>query len=192
VANDSTLAHVDRALAEHFGHAPVRASVAFVGVEAIEVLRFEPIPGERAYLSLGMSRHPMTSASELVQATDGPRAELMLHLEDPTDRFMDVWRQVAILAASPAVEGIVLAPGMTVDLGQPLASGSLCTGVLVDESSVGSVQSPAGPVEILLIHPATPNELAWSRVKGAAALLGRWAERGTPLLDLARSQVDLE
>jgi hypothetical protein len=192
VTTDSTLALVDRALSEHFGHAPVRASVAFVGVEAIEVLRFEPIPGERAYLSLGMSRHPMTSAAEVMQATDGPRAELMLHLDDPTDRFADVWRQVAILAASPAVEGIVLAPGMTVDLGQPLTSGSLCTGVLVTESSFEPVQSPGGPVEILLINPATPNELAWSRVKGAAALRERWADRGTDLLDLARSQVTLD
>ena len=38
----------------------MRASVSFVGVDPIEVLRFEPIPGERAYVSLGMSRHPMT------------------------------------------------------------------------------------------------------------------------------------
>ena len=54
------LAAVDAALAEHFGHRPQRASVSFVGVDPVEVLRFEPIPGERAYVSLGMSGRPMT------------------------------------------------------------------------------------------------------------------------------------
>ena len=96
------LAAVEAALVEHFAHRPQRASVSFVGVESIEVLRFEPVPGERAFVSLGMSRHPMTGAAELVQAADGPRAELMLHVHDPTDQYADVWRKVAVLAPSKA------------------------------------------------------------------------------------------
>jgi len=188
----SALDVVDRALADHFGHQATRASVSFVGVEPIEVLRFEPIPGERAYVSLGMSRHPMTSAAELVQASDGPRAELMLHVRDPADRFVDVWRQLAVLAAAPSVEGVVYAAGMTVDLGQPLAAGTICTGVVVGESPLETVTTDAGPVEILLVTPATQNELAWARVRGSAALRERWDERASDLLDLERPQVDLD
>lgn len=179
-------------MSDHFGHAPVRASVSFVGVAPIEVLRFEPIPGERAYLTLGMSRQPMTSAAEVVQAADGPRAELMIHLSDPTDHFADVWRQLAVLAAAPAVEGLVYAPGITVDLGQALVEGSICTGAVITESALEAVPTPAGPVEILLANPATQNELAWARVRGSAVLLERWSERGTELLDLGRAQVKLD
>ena len=188
----SALEAVDGALAEHFGHSATRASVSFVGVEPIEVLRFEPIPGERAYVSLGMSRRPMTSASEFVQASDGPRVELMMHLHDPTDQFTDVWRQLAVLAAAPSVEGVVYAPGMTVDLGQPLAAGTRCTGVLISESPLESVVTEAGPVAILLATPATQNELAWARVKGSAVLRQRWDEQDTPLLDLGRAPVALD
>jgi len=192
VTGTNLLNDVDRALAEHFGQSATRASVSFVGVEPIEVLRFEPIPGERAYVSLGMSRHPMTSASELVQSSDGPRAELMLHMQDPADRFVDVWRQLAVLAAAPSVEGVVYTSGMTVDLGQPLAAGTLCTGVVVSESAVEPVETDFGPVPVLLVTPATQNELAWARVRGSAALQERWAEQETPLLDLERAQVVLD
>ena len=45
---------------------------------------------------------------------------------------------------------------------------------------------------ILLAPPATQNELAWSRVRGSAALHERWIERDTDLLDLARAGVDLD
>ncbi|MCW2494570.1 suppressor of fused domain protein [Jatrophihabitans sp.] len=192
MAHPDPLSAIDEALREHFGHSPVRASVSFVGVEPIDILRFEPIPGERAYLTLGMARHPMTSAADPMLASDGPRAELMLHISDPADRFVDVWRQLAVLGAAPAVEGVVYSAGMTVDLGQPLVTGSLCTGAVLTESAVGSVSTGAGPVEILQVNAATQNELAWSRVKGSAVLRERWAERGVDLLDLGRGPVDLD
>jgi hypothetical protein len=180
------LALVDAALTEHFAQRPARASVSFVGVEPVEVLRFEPIPGERAFVSLGMSRRPMTGAEELVQRSDGPRAELMLHLHDPTDEFGDVWRALAVLAAAPVVEGVVYSPGMTVDTGQPLASGTRCTGGVLVESPLGSVATPAGPVDVLQLLPATPNELAWCRVQGSAALRERWTAQSVDVKDLAR------
>jgi hypothetical protein len=183
---------VDSALASHFAHQPLRASVSFVGVDPIEVLRFEPIPGERAYLSLGMSRHPMTPGAAQMVDEDGPRAELMLHLRDEHDRFPEVWRQLAVLAAAPAVEGVVYRADMTVDLGQPLASGSACTGALVTGSPVAPVDGAGGQrVEILQLLPATATELAWCRVHGAAALRELWGRRATDLLDLARAAVDL-
>lgn len=186
------LAAVEAALVEHFAHRPQRASVSFVGVESIEVLRFEPVPGERAFVSLGMSRHPMTGAAELVQAADGPRAELMLHVHDPTDQYADVWRKVAVLAAAPSVEGVVHTPGMSLDLGEPLVADSVCTGVLVTESPLADIATDVGPVAVLQAVPATSTELAWCRVRGSAALRERWTDVNTDLLDLTRRAVALD
>jgi hypothetical protein len=183
---------VEGALIEHFGAQPARASISFVGVEPIEILRFEPIPGERAYVSLGMSRHPMTGAAETVRTEHGPHAELVLHVRDPIDAFSDVWRTLAVLAAAPAVEGVVYIPAMTVDIGAPLAPGSRCSGVVTAESSIPAVPLPNGAVQFFRVVPATAPELAWSRVRGAAALLQRWEERHTDLYDLTRSGVELD
>lgn len=188
---DPPLADVEAALVEHFGSLPARASVSFVGVDPIEILRFEPIPGDRAYVSLGMARHPMTGAGETMRAEHGPRAELVLHVHDPTDSCADVWRRLAVLAAAPAVEGVVYGPGMTVDLGSPLAPGSRCSGIVTAQSSVASVPSEVGNVEILRVIPATAQEIAWCRVHGADALLQRWQERAVDLFDLTRSGVEL-
>jgi Suppressor of fused protein (SUFU) len=183
---------VERAFCDHFGHRrPSRASVSFLGVEPIEVLRFEPTPGERAYLSLGMSKRPMTAASEIAVGADGPRAELMLHIRDGSGQYDGVWRQLAVLAASPAVEGVVYVPGMTLDLGQPLAPGSRCTGAVVTESALAAIQTPEGTVVVLQVLPATSTELAWCRVHGTEALRERWTTQQIDLLDLARSAVAL-
>ena len=187
-----SLAAVEQALAEHFAQRPARASVSFVGVEAIEVLRFEPIPGERAYVSLGMSRHPMTAASEVLVGDDGPRAELLVHVHDHPGHGDVLWRQLAVLAAAPAVEGVVYVAGMTVDLGRPLAPGSRCTGGLVVEAPLAAIETPAGPVAMLQVIPVTSTELAWCRVHGAAALRDRWAATPTDLLDLGRRAVALD
>ena len=192
VAVAGILEQVDAALREHYGQAPVRASVSFVGVEPIEVLRFEPIPGERAYVSLGMSRHPMTAASAELAAADGPRAELMLHVRDGADRFVDVWRRLALLAAAPAVEGVVYAPGLTVDTGEPLVPGCGCTGVAVTTSPLAGVATPAGDVAVFQVLPATPSELAWARVHGSAALHERWLGAAVDMLDLERPAVALQ
>ncbi|MDQ2797381.1 MAG: suppressor of fused domain protein [Actinomycetota bacterium] len=188
---DPVLSAVEAALTECFGHRPQRASVSFVGVEPIEILRFEPIPGERAYLSLGMSRHPMTGADESMLAAEGPRAELMLHLRDPTDSLGDIWRRLAVLAASPAVEGVVYRAGMTVDVGEPLVAGASCSGGVLADSPFPAFATPAGEVALLLVVPITPNELAWARVRGSEALSERLHGTDVDLLDLARRSVDL-
>ena len=182
---------VEQALQEHFAQPAVKASVSFLGVEAIDVLRFEPIPDEVAYVSLGMSRRPMTSAQEVVVATDGPRAELMLHLHSTTGGSGDVWRRLAVLAAAPDVEGVVYVAGMTVDMGEPLVAGSGCTGFIVTESPLDTVRTEAGAVSILQVVPATSTELAWARVHGTPALQQRWAEHHSDLLDLGRRPVSL-
>lgn len=183
---------VERALVEHFGAAPQRASISFVGVEPIDVLRFEPIPDERAYVSLGMSRRPMTGADAAVVSADGPRAELMLHLRDPRDEHADVWRKLAVLAAAPAVEGVVYVEDMTVEIGEPLSTGSRCVGVVIRPAVLGAISTPAGLVQVLRAVPATSVELAWARVHGSAALHERWHREGTDLLDLRRAPVALD
>ncbi len=180
------------ALRAHFGQSPSTASVSFLGVDPIEVLRFEPIPGEWAYLTFGMSRHAMTAATDTVRSADGPRAELMLHVRATGQDNLDAWRQLAVLAAAPAVEGVVYSVGMTVDLGQVIAGGSRCTGVVVTDSAVEDVPTAAGPVRILQVIPATANELAWSRVHGSADLIELWQASGTDLMDLGRGAVALE
>lgn len=189
VTAPDVLAAVEAMLCEHFAQLPQRASMSFVGVEPIEILRFEPIPGERCYVSLGMSRHPMTAADATVKTASGPRAELMLHIRDPDPP--DLWRQLAVLAAAPAVESVVYGPGLSIDLGTPLAAGSRCTGGIAAESIVGPAETADGAVDILRILPATNTELAWSRVHGSAALRERWDGAHTDLLDLGRAAVDL-
>jgi len=134
----------------------------------------------------------MTGADAAVVAEDGPRAELMLHLRDPTDAFADVWRRLAVLAAAPVVEGVVYAPGLSVDMGEPLAPGSACTGGLVVESPLADVSTPDGTVQVLQVVPATSTELAWCRVRGSAALRERWSEQGVDALDLLRSPARLD
>ena len=188
----SVLGSVEAALHEHFAQSPARASVSFLGVEPVEVLRFEPIPDEVAFVSLGMSRRPMTAAQEAVLAADGPRAELMLHLHSTTRGSDEVWRRVAVLAAAPDVEGVVYVAGMTVDMGEPLAAGSVCTGFVVVKSPLDTVTTDSGEVTILQVVPATSTELAWARVHGTPALQQRWAEHHSDLLDLGRRPVPLD
>lgn len=185
------LAAVEAVCTEHFGHAPVRASISFLGVEPIEVLRYELEQDELVYVTLGMSRRPMTSATEAVLAAGGPRAELSAHVRRDGGQFDDVWRQLALLAAAPAVEGVVYSSGMTVDLGSPLAAGSRCTGGVLEESGIPAVRGDTGVTDILRVIPATANELAWCRVHGAASLRELWDRQGTDLLDLGRSPARL-
>lgn len=186
------LAAVESALREHFAQQPVRATVSFLGVEPIEILRFEPVPDEVAYVSLGMSRRPMTPAGDSVVTSGGPRAELMLQLRVTAPGADQVWRRLAVLAAAPAVEAVAYVPDMTVDLGEPLATGSRCTGAVVTTSPLPAIASADGPVEVLQVLPATSTELAWARVHGAAGLRARWRERHCDLLDLARGAVALD
>ena len=191
MSSPTALAEVDQALSEHFSEQPRRASISFVGVEPISVLRFEPVPGELVYISLGMSQRPMSSASDSTVDPSGPRAELAFTVLESPGRFQDVWRQLAVLAAAPVVEGVVYVAGMTVDLGQPIAKGSRCTGAVTSSSALGPIETVAGPVEVFELVPATSTELAWARVHGTDALRGLWVSHATEVRDLARLPVEL-
>jgi len=188
------LRQVEHAYHERYEHIPTRASVTFLGVEQIEVLRYRPTggsaPGGVEYLTLGMSRYPMVPAqADHFDPSTAPRAELLLSLQNDRD---DAWRRLAVLAAAPAVESAVYEPGNRVDLGEPWCAGSRCTGAVVVSSEFQPVPvAGLADVQVLRVLPAQPTELAWARVHGSVALLERWAKAATELDDLLRDAVEL-
>jgi hypothetical protein len=132
MSGDEVLTAVEAALVARFGDGPARASVSFVGVERVEVLRWRD-GGMAQLATLGASRHPMHSPDSMhVDPVRGPRVELLTRIRDGSGPSSDaVVRSLAILAASPSVEGIVLRSGATMDLGTPIAPGSSCTGFIL-------------------------------------------------------------
>ncbi|MFB6619646.1 suppressor of fused domain protein [Streptomyces sp. NPDC085524] len=190
------LALVEARLRTAFGEPDARAAVTFLGTDRIEVLRFAEGDLVR-YATLGMSAHPMTDPTDMVaDPVRGPRAELVLTVRGglaPTDKLL---RPLAVLAASPQVEGLIVAPGASLDVGEPLWDGAAFSSVLVAEPG-GLVEDleldePMDPVRFLPLLPMTANEAAWKRVHGAAALQERWLARGTDLRDPMRSAVALD
>ena len=189
---DAVLLQVEAHLVSVLGQDSGRAGVSFLGTERIDVLRFGPDPdGLVRYATLGMSRAPMGDPGALVVLEDGPRAELLLSVNGLHD---SVLRRLAVLAASPSVEGVVLLPGAGLDLGEPLWDGSRFTAVLVGEPGglVPDLDLPDHePVRFLPLLPMTPNEAAWKRVHGAQALEQRWLEQEVDLRDPRRPEVAL-
>jgi len=191
---DSVLLQVEAHLLSVFGQDSGRAGVSFLGSERIDVLRFGPDPeGLVRYTTLGMARHPMGDPGTDLVAAHGPRAELVLSVGVRQD---SVLRRLAVLAASPAVEGVVVAPGAGLDLGEPLWEGARFSAVLVGEAG-GLVpdlelEQDEEPVCFLPLLPMTPSEAAWKRVHGAPALEQRWLEAGLDLRDPARPQALLD
>jgi Suppressor of fused protein (SUFU) len=180
---------VQRCYQEHFAAQPARASVAFVGVDTIEILRFADPLGQ-AYLTLGMSQYAMADPTAPVrdEQTD-PRAELMVTAVHSPDLL---YRQLALLAAVPAVEGTVYHEGDRVQLDEPLVPESRCVGGLLVSSGLGPVEANAvAPVQILQVLPATAEELAFARVHGNPAVIQLWQEQATPLRDLMRAAARL-
>lgn len=173
--------------------APDVASVTFLGVERIDVLRFGP--DHRAgletvyhYVSLGCSRYPMSDGAAVVSdPVRGPRAEIALSLRvgAPADGLA---RSIAVVAATPAVEGVVLGAGALVDLSGPLWTAAPFTAVLLGTSEIPDLplESPRDPVRFLSAVPVTQTEGAWVRLKGAEAMRQAWADDGVDVLDPLR------
>ncbi|WP_059013218.1 suppressor of fused domain protein [Streptomyces specialis] len=192
------LSRVEERLRAALGEPDARASVTFVGTDRIQVLRFaDAEQGLVRYATLGMSAAPMTDPTAvLADPVRGPRAELVLSLRAGRASTDEVLRPLAVLAASPQVEGVVVAPGGSLELGGPLWPGAPFTSVLVGEPG-GLVPDleltePYEPVRFLPLLPMTPNEAAWKRVHGAAALEERWLAHGTDLRDPLRAAVTLD
>ncbi|WP_413758871.1 suppressor of fused domain protein [Streptomyces sp. MMBL 11-3] len=202
---------VEARLRTALGEPDARAAVTFLGTDRIEVLRFtgrdaagaaaDTAGGAGAgvvrYATLGMSAHPMADPTAVVaDPVAGPRAELVLSVRAGAADTDKVLRPLAVLAASPQVEGLVVAPGASLDVGEPLWPGAPFTSVLVAEPG-GLIEdleldAPLDPVRFLPLLPMTPNEAAWKRVHGAGALQERWLTSGTDLRDPARRSVSLD
>ncbi|MGB3486106.1 MAG: suppressor of fused domain protein [Mycobacterium sp.] len=172
---------------------PDSASVTFLGVERIEVLRFGPDrrPGSEGvihYVSLGCSRHPMGDPAELAaDPLHGPRAEVVVSLRDsaPTPGLA---RAVALLAATPAVDGVVLQQDALIDLGATLWEGARVSAVVLGSSDIPDavLDSPREPVRFLAATPISANEAAWVRLKGIDELRRTWEQDGVDVRDPAR------
>ena len=161
------------------------------------MLRFGPdADGLVRYATVGVSRRPMHPPTAAVaDPVRGPRSELLLSLRPGRD---DVLRSLAVLAASPDVEGIVLVAGATLDLQTPLWPGAGVSAVLLGEPG-GLVpdldlQAELGlaDVEPVRFHPVLPmtgGEAALCRAKGAGQVQQLWLDAGTDLRDPDRRGV---
>ncbi|OAR22410.1 Suppressor of fused domain protein [Streptomyces sp. ERV7] len=190
------LALVEARLRTALGEPDARAAVTFLGTDRVEVLRFADGDIVR-YATLGMSAQPMTDpAAALADPVKGPRAELVLSVRAALADTDKVLRPLAVLASTPQVEGVVVAPGASLDIGEPLWPGAPFASVLVAEPG-GLVEDlelddPMEPVRFLPLLPMTANEAAWKRVHGAQQLEERWLANGTDLRDPLRTSVRLD
>ncbi|MBJ8340955.1 suppressor of fused domain protein [Antrihabitans sp. YC3-6] len=191
---------VDTAVRTHLreqlgGDEPSTASVTFLGLAPIDVLRFGPDAADLVrYATVGCSRHPMSDPNEMVADPNrGPRAELLLNLNGGTGVASGVHKALAILAAAPAVEGVVLVADALIDLGEPLWSNAPFTAVLLEASDVDdlALPPPADPVQFLSVVPLTGTEAAWVRLRGAPALRDAWREAGIDVRDPGRGAASL-
>ena len=193
-----TLARVRAHLSAHFsatgfGPEPDAASVTFLGAEPIEVLRFHPGHSDSAgivhYVSLGCSRHPMTDPADMVNDPErGPRAEVVLRLRNP-GAITHLAHSLAIVAATPAVDGVVLIEDALIDLGSPLwdtrSGPAPFTAILLGRSDIPDLplDPPRDPVRFLSATPITATEAAWVRLKGAEAMRQAWQADGVDVDD---------
>lgn len=186
----SVLTAVRERLVAEYGGEPQEASVTFLGSAPIRILRFVDIEsGLVRYASLGCSAEPMGDPSALVPDPTAPRAELCLVLRGGVDGLV---RALAVLAAAPAVEGLVLTDGALIDLGEPLWPGASFTAVVLREPEMADVEvgGQAAPVRIFRAVPVTHTEAAWVRLKGAPELEQAWSEAGVDVTDPARPAVN--
>jgi hypothetical protein len=173
---------------------PDSASVTFLGVERLDVLRFGPDADQVLhYVSLGCARHPMGDPAVLaVDPLRGPRAEVVVSLRAGTPT-PGLARTVAIVAATPAVDGVVLVPDALIDIGAALwerpAGLPPFSAVLLGSSGIADLvlEPPREPVRFLSATPITANEAAWVRLKGVDALRDAWAQAGIDVTDPQRA-----
>jgi hypothetical protein len=186
------LDQVEKHVRAQLGDERGRASVSFVGVEPIEVLRFGP-GGDALtrYVTLGMSRRPMANPAERA-AHGGPRAELVLAIRAAGDAEpAGLARSLAVLAAMPVVEGVVVQPGSSYELGTPIWVGAAFSGVLVGDPVLPDLATLDEPVRFLGVEPIAAQEQAYKRVHGPHALRALWREQRIDPHDPARRQAVL-
>ncbi|MBF6466407.1 suppressor of fused domain protein [Nocardia beijingensis] len=169
------------------------ASVTFLGLEPIEILRIAE--GDLVhYVTLGGSRHPMGDPAAVhADPVRGPRAELVLTLRSGVGASSGLAKSLGVLAAAPVVEGVVLQADALLDLGEPMWRDAPFTAVLLGDSDIPAVPlpDPAEPVRYFAVTPVTATEAAWVRVRGAQALREAWQEAGIDVRDPRRGAASL-
>ncbi len=189
------MARVRGHLSAHFTQAgvdaePDVASVTFLGAEPIEVLRFRSGSDEVVhYVSVGCSRHPMADPTAMIADPEcGPRVEVVLRLRNP-ESITRLAHSLAIVAATPAIDGVVLAEDALIDLGSPLwdnpSGPAPFTAMLLGRSDIPELplDPPRDPVRFLSATPITATEAAWVRLRGADAMRDAWLADGVDVLD---------
>ncbi|GJF17691.1 hypothetical protein NGTWS1803_35740 [Mycolicibacterium cyprinidarum] len=173
---------------------PVEASVTFLGADPIGIVRFavldRPNIAAAHYVSIGCARHPMVDPAELLaDPVRGPRAEVAVTLRGPPPAGLA--RSLAVVAAAPGVEGLILEPDGLVDLETPLWQGAPFTAFLLGRSDIDDVElsDPMSPVVVLSAVPITATEAAWVRLKGAGAMREAWVQGGVDPTDPRRRAV---
>ena len=123
----------------------------------------------------------------VTDALHGPRAEVVVALRGRSPSGLA--RSIAILAAAPAVEGLILEPDGLIDLESPLWESTPFTAFLLGRSEIDDVPltAPLPPVTVLSATPITATEAAWVRLKGADAMRDAWQQDGVDVLDQSRS-----
>ena len=190
-----TLARVRAHLFAHFSSAgidtePDVASVTFLGAEPIEVLRFRPPPRRGGALRLaGLLAAPDGRSDRDGRRPErGPRAEVVLRLRNPGP-ITRLAHSLAIVAATPAVDGVVLTEDALIDLGSPLwdnpSGPAPFTAMLLGRSDIPDLplDPPHDPVRFLSATPITATEAAWVRLRGADAMREAWRSDGVDVLD---------
>lgn len=199
MASSNVLQAVRQHLLEHFsGYRHDEAQVTFLGATPMTVMRFVPPqlgpcdedPGNADivwYCSVGCSEFPMDPEA-INPNPAGPRAEVMLGVRRGLDAVL---RSLAVIASSPAIEGVVLREGFLLDLESPLWPGSAFTGVVLERGNVAPLAGDWGAdVQFFRAVPVTQTEAAWVRLKGAAALREAWDEAGVDTFDPDRRAVN--
>lgn len=169
------------------------ASVTFLGLEPIEILRI-PSADRVHYATVGGSRHPMGDPGQPhADPVRGPRAELVLTLASSVGASSGLVRSLGVLVATPAVEGVVLQADALLDLGEPIWRDAPFTAALLGPSDIPEIDlpAPAEPVRYFELVPVTATEAAWVRVRGAQALRDAWDEAGIDVYDPHRGAASL-
>jgi Suppressor of fused protein (SUFU) len=112
----------------------------------------------------------------------------VLRLSDPGP-ITRLAHSLAIVAATPAVDGVVLTEDALIDLGSPLWDNRFgpapFTAMLLGRSDIPDLplDPPGEPVRFLSATPITATEAAWVRLKGADAMRQAWLSDGVDVVD---------
>ena len=161
---------------------PAATSAAPASAPATQIAQVptQSAPSRSRPLSRAEQRRQRREAARLA------RAEVVVSLRPPSP--VGLAKSIAVLAASPAVEGLVLEPDALIDLEAPLFEAAPFRAFLLGDSAIDDVPlpEPMSAVRVLQATPITATEAAWVRLKGAEAMREAWRADGVDVFDAHR------